>query len=186
MSKESQDPPGDGTDSRLPPAAVQRAYDEYASDLRAFLWAFSRNATAADELVQATFLKLAEQGHSARPATLRGWLFRVAANECLAWRRRQARDQRGLPRIAESTAARLPETPAEAAARSDEIQRVRRALLALSPEQRAVVEQRIYAGRTFAHIASESGVPLGTVLGRMQAALRVLASVLTPPGGPRG
>jgi RNA polymerase sigma-70 factor (ECF subfamily) len=55
---------------------------------------------------------------------------------------------------------------------------VRAAIERLSPEQRAVVEQRVDAGRTFAEIAAESGLPLGTVLTRMRQAHEALRKAL--------
>lgn len=180
VSQEPPDPLPQRNLPQLPAAAIERAYRETAADLRAFAWALTRDPPLADEVVQATFLRLAEKGHTADPATLRGWLFRVTANECFARRRRQARERRHLPSLADVAGSRQPESPAEAAARFEDIDRVRRALQALPAEQRAVVEQRIYGGKTFASIAEESGIPLGTLLGRMQAALRRLTVALAP------
>lgn len=187
----SEPPPDPLPERPRPPVSggmLERAYDAFSHDLRAFAWGLTRDASTADDVVQATFLKLAEVGHTADPATLRGWLFRVAANECFARRRKATRERRHLPRVADLDGGRTLESPAEAAARSDDVARIRRALQALSPEHRTLVESRIYAGKTFAAIAAESGVPLGTLLGRMQAALRRLAESLSrrrPPAADR-
>jgi RNA polymerase sigma-70 factor (ECF subfamily) len=48
----------------------------------------------------------------------------------------------------------------------------------LSPAQRVVVHKKMYEGKTFAVIAGELGVPLGTVLTRMRTALQNLRKEL--------
>jgi RNA polymerase sigma-70 factor (ECF subfamily) len=60
----------------------------------------------------------------------------------------------------------------------EDVARVRVAIDRLPPEQRRVVEQRIDEGRTFAEIAAESGLPLGTVLTRMRLAHEALRKAL--------
>ena len=52
---------------------------------------------------------------------------------------------------------------------------MRAALATLPPEQRQIVQKRIYEEQTFASIAQELELPLGTVLTRMRRALRKLA-----------
>ena len=64
--------------------------------------------------------------------------------------------------------------PWEEAIRDEEAAAVRRALATLPFEQRQVVEARIQRGQTFAAIAAELGLPLGTVLTRMRLALAKL------------
>jgi RNA polymerase sigma-70 factor (ECF subfamily) len=68
--------------------------------------------------------------------------------------------------------------PWAALVQAEDVARVRAAIERLSPEQRAVVEQRVDAGRTFAEIAAESGLPLGTVLTRMRQAHEALRKAL--------
>jgi RNA polymerase sigma-70 factor (ECF subfamily) len=55
--------------------------------------------------------------------------------------------------------------------RLEAVQAVRDALEQLPPEQRRVVQMRIYEEKTFARIAKELKIPIGTALGRMRAAL---------------
>jgi RNA polymerase sigma-70 factor (ECF subfamily) len=68
--------------------------------------------------------------------------------------------------------------PWEEAIRGEERAVVRRALAELPPEQRRVVEARIDQGKSFAVIAAEQGLPLGTVLTRMRLALEKLRRAL--------
>jgi DNA-directed RNA polymerase specialized sigma24 family protein len=55
---------------------------------------------------------------------------------------------------------------------------VRAALVTLPLEQQQIVQLRIYDERTFADIAAELGIPLGTALTRMRLALEKLRAAL--------
>jgi len=61
---------------------------------------------------------------------------------------------------------------------------VRDALQSLPEEQRRIVKMRIYEEKTFAAIAAELDLPLGTVLGRMRSARQRLAQKLQAEHGP--
>ena len=107
---------------------------------------------------------------------MRGWLFKVAHNELRLSKRRAATHTRWLG-AADPRAAAAP-GPWEEAIRDEERAVVRRALADLPPEQRQVVEARIDQGKSFAVIAAEQGLPLGTVLTRMRLALGRLRRAL--------
>lgn len=165
-----------------PDQRVQEAYERWSADIRHFLIGLTRNGEEAEELVQATFSRLVAAGESAGASSLRGWLFRVAHNEAMLARRKSAVRSRGLEsagRAAEIQGRLDGSPPAWAAAvRAEDVARVRAALQQLPPEQRHVVEQRIYEGRTFAQIAADSSLPLGTVLTRMRLARASLQRAL--------
>lgn len=159
---------------RIDPAVVAALYVEHADELRAFLVGVLRNGELAGEVVQATFARALEAGHTARAESLKGWLFRVAFHEAMAVRRRQALDQKSARRRA-WTPHEAGETPEDHLTRWETVARVRQALHTLPPEQRRVVQMRIYEDKTFQAIADELQLPLGTVLTRMRLALKKLA-----------
>lgn len=164
-------------DCKIDPALVAAMYAEHADELRNFLIGVLRNAEAAGEVVQATFAKAVEVGHTAHAETLKGWLFRVAFHEALAYRRRMAVHDKATRRIAwnaGSTQESAHDSPHDNVVRDETVESIRIALDALPVEQKKVVSMRIYDEKTFATIAAELGVPLGTVLTRMQLALRKL------------
>ena len=66
------------------------------------------------------------------------------------------------------------------AIQQEDIQQVREALTQIPDAQRVVVELRIYEGLKFREIAEQLDQPLGTVLARMQAALKKLKPILKP------
>ncbi|HBB75156.1 MAG TPA: sigma-70 family RNA polymerase sigma factor [Planctomycetaceae bacterium] len=161
---------------------VREAYECWAPEIRAFLVGLTRDVEAAEELVQVTFGRLVEAGTAAGESSLRGWLFRVAHNEAMLARRKAGVRGRGVEAagIRAEQAGRLDgeQPPWTALVRAEEVARVRAAIERLPPEQRAVVEGRIDDGRTFAQIASEAGLPLGTVLTRMRLAHESLRKAL--------
>lgn len=164
-------------DRRIAPEQIAALYAECGDDLRRLALGVLHDAHLAADVVQTTFAKAIEQGYTAEES-LRGWMFRVALNEALALRRRQGVQARALDKLAWLRRGDNEhgdcEQPGEVIGRREERERVRAELQRLSPEQRQVVRMRVYEQKTFAVIAGELNVPLGTVLWRMQAALKRL------------
>ncbi|MFP6770343.1 MAG: RNA polymerase sigma factor [Planctomycetaceae bacterium] len=155
---------------RIDPDDIAAWYQQHAGPLRSFLLGVVRNAELAEEILQITFTRAMEAGHTAREGTQKGWLFRVAYNEAMLLGRKRQLHERSLRKIALRP---LPEseTPEQRAGLVESAERVRDVLEQLSPEQQAVVRKRIYEDKTFAEIAEELQVPLGTVLTRMRTSL---------------
>jgi RNA polymerase sigma-70 factor (ECF subfamily) len=162
---------------RLEASVVAALYVEHGEELRRFLQGLLRDAQLASDCLQATFVKMVERGQETREASRKAWLFRVAYHEAMAYRRRQAVGDKIVERVAwYSNGAAGPAD--EPAARFESVQAVRRALDELPPEQRQVVRMRIYEEKTFAMIAEELSIPLGTALARMRAAMIKLRAKL--------
>lgn len=157
-------------DARIDSALVSALYEEHSQELRRFLIGVLRDHDLATDALQNAFSKMIEVGHTARQETLKGWLFRVAYHEALALRRRQGVDGKAMRKIA-SAGPPASESPDELLCRSEAVDRVRDALEQLPAEQRQVVRMRMYRQQTFAAIAAELGLPLGTVLTRMKLAV---------------
>lgn len=162
---------------RIDSAAVTALYAAHAIELRAFLIGVLRDVDLANEALQATFGKVVELGHTAREESLKGWLFRVAFHEALAQRRRRSVEQRSFVRLRDMLRSG-PETPVDRLERDETARQVRLALGRLGPEQRIIVQKKLYEDKTFAVIARELNLPLGTVLTRMRTALRNLRNDL--------
>jgi RNA polymerase sigma-70 factor (ECF subfamily) len=162
---------------RLEASVVAALYLEHGEELRRFLQGILRDAQLANDCLQATFVKLVERGRQSREETRKAWLFRVAYHEALAYRRRQAVGDKIVERVAwySNGAASAADEPV---ARFESVQAVRRALEELPAEQRQVVRMRIYEEKTFAAIAQELSIPLGTALARMRAAMIKLRTKL--------
>ena len=180
-SNETENPTLDA--GQLDPAEVAAWYATHAAELRAFLMGVLRDAEWASEALQSTFVKAAAAGHTAQRDTIKGWLFRVAYNEAMLLKRRQAVDQRATRQVAwQISPTDLQSEAADAGLLKQElIDSVRRGLETLSAAQRTVVRLRIYEDKTFAEIAAKLNVPLGTVVTRMRAALQKLNRELKEP-----
>lgn len=166
---------------RIDPATVASLFDAHGEALRQFLVGILKRRDLADDVLQATFAKALEQGHTAQQETLKGWLFRVAYHEAIVVRRRQAIDYKARDRLAAGWRPGNPEQ-GDALVQRETVDQVRRALEALPAEQRQVVRLRIYQQMKFIEIAAELNVPLGTVLSRMQAGLKKLRQAMGGTG----
>jgi RNA polymerase sigma-70 factor (ECF subfamily) len=161
----------------LDPSIVAALYVEYGDELRRFLLGILRDAQLTADVLQATFVKMAQRGHETKEESRKAWLFRVAYHEAMAVRRREVVGEKVLRRVAwHSNGAAGPAD--EPLLRLEAVQSVCKALDNLPPEQRQVVRMRIYEDKTFATIANELNIPLGTALGRMRAALIKLRASL--------
>lgn len=167
-------------EARLDPAAIGELYREFAGGLRAFLIGLLRNRDLAEEALQATFEKAVRFGHGVQPASVRSWLFQVAYREAMAVRRRQGVESRAIQKLSILTEA-VADDPGQHIARGETVRRVQKALEDLPADQRHVVCRKIYHDQTFAEIAAEAGLPLGTVLTRMRLALNKLRKALHEP-----
>ena len=168
--------------TRLEPARIEALYREHARELRYFLLGMVRNADLADEFLHATYLKVMELGHTADPASIKGWLFRVAQNEVQTfWRRRKIGDK--VNQVVAENQPRPTSGPESHAVQTETVAAVRAELERLPDEQRQVVMMRIYEGKKFIEIAEQLGLPLGTVLTRMRLAQKKLQAALADEFG---
>ena len=162
---------------KIDPATVADLYARYGAELLRFLVGLLRDSHLAADVVQTTFVKLAEHGQQSREDSRKGWLFRVAYNEAMLLRRRQAVDAAARRRVAWDRES-VGVSAEHALVSSETVARVRQAIRELPAEQQQVVRMRIYEEKTFAVIAAELGIPLGTALGRMRTAMIKLRTQL--------
>lgn len=172
---------GDPTDSgrptppeRLTAEVVRGQYDAHGRDILTFLTGVLKDPHAAQDVCQATFQRLMEAGHEARMESIRGWLFKVAYHEAMAYRRQQGRSDRLHQKYSRQISETTIDLPPQQLVRLEDIARIKDLLKQLPEEQQFVVRQRIHEERTFAEIAGDLNVPLGTVLTRMRLAVQKL------------
>jgi RNA polymerase sigma-70 factor (ECF subfamily) len=158
--------------------ATDALFAEHAPALRNFLGARCRDPDLAAELLQETAARLVAADPRLDPnGNSRGYLFRIAAN---VWRdhlRREIVRRRGTEVLSREEPPRTPDAD-EAILASELRAAVRRAIAALPPAQREVIELRHREGLVFREIAARLGRPLGTVLTQMRAALQRISSAL--------
>src|SRR5438552_4128528 len=121
------------------PAAAERLYDAYASRIYGLGLVMLGNEAGAEDLVQDTFVKVWRNATKYDPArgSLDTWILLMARNLAIDALRRRVLEARSLEAVRprdESDPATGPEKLAET---SDLVDRARRAMASLSPEQRA-------------------------------------------------
>ena len=161
----------------LDSATVAALFVQHGDELRRFLFGVLRNHEQAIDAMQIAFAKAIEQGHNVQHEALKSWLFRVAYHEAIVIQRKQAIAQRAGEKIAQQMLMlgnHQAEPPELNLVRWETVAAVRASLEQLPIEQRQVVRMRMYEQKKFAEIAEELGLPLGTVLTRMQLALKKL------------
>jgi RNA polymerase sigma-70 factor (ECF subfamily) len=164
-------------EEKIDPAVVARLYAQHGEELKRFLLGLLRDAQLAGDVLQATFVKLAERGHETREESRKSWLFRVAFHEAMLIRRRSLTGEKAVERLAwiKRTTGHSADEPV---IRFEAVERVREAMAELPPDQRQIVHMRVYEEKTFAVIATELKIPLGTALARMRSAVKKLRKQL--------
>lgn len=169
----------------LPSGEVGRLYAEVAPGLLRFLRSLLGSEADAADCLQECFAVLVARGGECLPSARKAWLYSVARNQAAALVRRRATGRRVTEQHGIAQTQQEPSTEgwdvADLAIRAERQQQVRVAVENLPPEQRQVVELRIYEDLTFKEIARRLNIPLGTALSRMHKALQRLAHGLQDP-----
>ena len=144
--------------------------------------------SAAEDVVQDAFLgawRNAARYVEAR-GTVRTWLFSIVHHRAIdAIRRRRPTVELPDSESALPDTLTLPDTWADVELRLDR-DAVQVALGRISEVQREAIELAYFGGLTQTEIADRTGVPLGTVKGRLRLGLQGLRAALLPPGGADG
>lgn len=161
-------------------AAFEVLYERHADPVLGFLLRMVRQPALAEDLLQTTFLSVVRARGRYQPgATVRAWIFAIAANAGRdALRRRQARREEpsavGRPT---ETAFESPEPPDPAAARA-----VQDALMQLPVEQREAVVMHKMQELSFPEIASALGITVSAAKVRAHRGYLRLRELLAPLG----
>ncbi len=154
-------------------AALYRAHGEA---LHAFVLARTRDAGAAEDICQETFLAAIARGvPGGGPEDAARWIFAIARNKVLKWHRDKE------PSHDPETGVARPVEPAPFAIdEREERARVRDAIARLEPELREVILMRYESELDYREVAARLGVPLSTVQGRLKRARHALRDLLEP------
>lgn len=143
----------------------------------------------AEEVAQEAFLRLWRHAGSfdVRRGSVRAWVLTITRNlaiDARRLRRDEPVDPSWMPELDPLLAGRPVE---ELALGVGDRERVRRALFALSPEQRRAIVLVAWGGRTAQEVAEQEGIPLGTAKTRIRSAMSRLRLGLGPaPEGGSG
>ncbi len=158
---------------------VELWHSQQAQWLRVFVFGILRNNDLVADVLQTVFRKALEHGETVEPQSVRAWLTKVAHNEALLLKRKQGVISRAMTKLrGGQSGLDAIDLPIAELIRQETAVKVQVAVGRLPAEQRFVVERRIHSDQTFAEIAAELEVPLGTVLTRMRLALAKLRVAL--------
>ena len=168
--------------------ALDGLYEHYGAMSYSIAYRITGNSAAAEDVVQEAFLgawRNAARYADAR-GTVRTWLLSIVHHRAIdAVRRRRPTTELPETEVGLPTSLTMPDTWAEVAERLDRAA-IQVALGRISDVQREAIELAYFSGLTQTEIADRTGVPLGTVKGRMRLGLQGLRAAMLATGVDRG
>lgn len=148
-------------------AALSAAIDRYGQSLLRYCHHILCDYHEAQDVVQDTFFKAWRYRERLKAAPLQPWLYRLAYTACIDQIRQRKRQ--------------LFPPPSQPPSDPDYIgEDLRRALLTLKPEERALVFGRVMEEESFEVLAQRQGVSAATARQRYLRAKKKLAKALSP------
>jgi RNA polymerase sigma-70 factor (ECF subfamily) len=131
----------------------------------------------AEDAAQEAFIRAWQHLPGYQPRSpFRNWVYRIATNVALDALRRE-RETVDVDTLSLAASDEGPESTLEGKERGE---RVRQAVLVLPPASRAVLVLREYEGLSYREIADTLGIPIGTVMSRLNYARNRLRESLAP------
>jgi RNA polymerase sigma-70 factor (ECF subfamily) len=177
---------GEGDDD-----AFRRLVDRHEKPLLGYFWRRCLDRAVAEDCVQEVFLRLVKHRGTWKPdAKFTTYLYRVAENHWIdRYRSKKAAPKtaslEGLTSEDDETSVELPADAPQPGDRAGQLElgrRIRRAVLRLTEEQRAVFALAETRGMRYEEIGRVLGIPVGTVKSRMHAATTRLRELLAEEG----
>lgn len=160
-------------------ALVHAVYSEHGRAVLAYATRLTGDRAAAEDVVQETIVRAWRHPEvlTNGKGSTRGWLLTVARNIVTDRVRAKAARPQEVP--AEFGGVEVAPVTRDHAEHVVASVTVLRAMDALSPDHRRVLEQLYFHGRSLAEAAVALGIPAGTVKSRSYYALRALRDQLT-------
>jgi RNA polymerase sigma-70 factor (ECF subfamily) len=130
--------------------------------LRRYARALTRDAEAADDLVQDTLLRALRSEHLFHGGDIRAWMYTILTN----LNRNRLRSLSRRPTLTPIEDHDVAAAPGSEAGGRD----IERALALLVDEQRTALLLVVLEGLTYREVAEVQGVPIGTVMSRLARA----------------
>lgn len=130
--------------------------------LRRYARALTRDAEAADDLVQDTLVRALRSERLFHGGDVRSWLYTIITN----LNRNRLRSLARRPALMPIEDADAPEAAGPEAGGRD----IERALATLAEEQRTALLLVVLEGLSYREVAAVQGVPIGTVMSRLARA----------------
>lgn len=161
--------------------ALGELYDRHSRLIFGLILRILKDRSDAEEVLQEVFVQAWTRAgtYNLGLGSPLGWLLGIARNRAIDRLRRKSVNLRAVSAAAEPFAADDPE---QLAALDERRRRVQKALDALPPDQRELIEQAYFLGLTHTELAARFSLPLGTVKTRIRAGIVSLRGRLEPRG----
>ena len=168
--------------------ALDRLYEQYGAMAFSIAYRITGDRSAAEDVVQDAFLGAWRNAgrYAGARGSVRTWLLSIVHHRAIdAIRRRRPTVELPDPEAVLPETLTLPDAWGDVELRLDR-EAVQVALARISDVQREAIELAYFGGLTQTEIAERTGVPLGTVKGRLRLGLQGLRAALLPPFGAGG
>ncbi len=161
-------------------AAAGELYRRFAPRIYGLGMVMLGNPPQAEDLVQDTFVKVWRKADSYEEArgSLDTWVLLIARSLAIDLLRRRVLETRILAGQEHRSEASEDPGPERYAETMDLADRAKRAMNALTPQQRAALELAYFGGKTSSEVAELEGIPVGTAKTRIRTALIRLREAL--------
>ncbi len=163
--------------------ALGRLFERLRSRLTAVALRFTRNAEAAEDVVQNAFEKALRHRDQFRgQARVSTWLHRIVANEALMWLRAERRRANRITSPGEREIEEVVDPrpgPVEDFSREEAARLLHDRIAALGPEDRDVIERCVLPERSYGEYGAERGIHPAAAKSRAFRARRRLAVLLS-------
>jgi RNA polymerase sigma-70 factor (ECF subfamily) len=158
--------------------AFVRLFEYFAPRVKSFLMRGGFNKDEADELAQETMLTVWNKAGSydSTKASASTWIFTIARNKKIDNLRKSSPVE-----LDPHDPLLMPverDTPLDYINRTQEIERLAKAIKNLPEEQASLVRKSFFESKSHGEISEETGIPLGTVKSRIRLALDKLHHLL--------
>jgi len=163
-------------------AAFVELFNYFAPRVKSYMLKQGASESAAEEIVQNTFITVWEKAKSYNPkkSAASTWIFTVARNKRIdALRRDKFVEVNSDDAALENAVADNGEAQY---ADDQEVDRLNSAVNALPPEQAELVRMAFFDEKSHADISAEKKIPLGTVKSRLRLAMDKLRTALSVKG----
>lgn len=155
--------------------ALRELYEALGGRVRALALRVLGSAAESDDVLQETFVEVWRDAASydASRGSLPAWVCTIARRRAVDRLRR-----RGTRPLASAAPEPVIAVHHDDIEQRQARERIQRALAELSPEQREAIELMYFGGLSQSEVAERLGVALGTVKGRVRAAMQRLSGLL--------
>ncbi len=159
--------------------AFERLLDAYETRVYRLALRYTDSVPDAEDVTQEIFLAIYRSIGSFRgQSALSTWIYRVAMNHCLEFRRKRKWETVPLNEELLLTSSDWRDDPVLSADHGELSERMEEAIRRLSHVHRDVILLHEFQGLTYQEVAAALDVPVGTVKSRLSNALRRLRELL--------